>query len=183
MNLGKHWWAIFIRGIVAILFGILLLTATGFTMRILIIFLGLYFLIDGILAIIASGVAASKHKSWWLLLLEGLVSLGIGIFVLVLPSLTLLVLLYLIAIWAIITGIFEFVASIVSSWAASGKIFLGIVGVLSVILGLVIILYPTLSLIAITWLVAIYAFVIGLSLIFFSFKLRVQSETELSKEK
>jgi len=174
MNPTKHWWAILFRGIVAVLFAILLVTATGFTLKVLIILLGLYLLLDGLLAIIAS-FSVTGHKNWWLLLLEGIVSIAAGIFVFVLPTLTLVILVYLIAIWAVITGLFEFFASIVSSWAAPGKIFLGVTGVISVILGLIIFLYPLISLVAMIWLVAIYALVIGLSLIIFSFKLKAGS--------
>jgi len=171
MNLTKHWWAILIRGIVAVALAILLVTATGFTLNVLIIILGLYLLLDGLLAIIAS-LAATGHKNWWVLLLEGIVSLAAGIAVFAWPALTLLILVYLVAIWAIITGIFEFVASIVASWASPGKIFIGAVGVLSVILGTIILIYPLISLMAMIWLIAIYALVIGLALIIFSFKIK-----------
>lgn len=174
-NLAKHWWAILIRGIVAVLFAILLVTATGFTLNVLIILLGLYLLLDGLFAVIASLVAASKHKSWWLLLLEGIVSVAAGIFVFALPTLTLVILVYLVAAWAIITGLLEFVASLIATWALPGKIFLGVTGVISVILGIIIFLYPVISLEAMIWLVAIYALVVGLTLIIFSFKLKAGS--------
>jgi uncharacterized membrane protein HdeD (DUF308 family) len=175
-NLSKHWWAIFVRGIIGILFAILLVTATGFTLSVLILLLGLYFFLDGLFSVIASFMAASNHKRWWLLFLEGLFSIVAGIFVFAKPDLTLIILVYIIAIWAIITGIFEFVASFISTWASKGKVFLGIAGVISVILGLIILLYPGISLIAMIWLAAIYAFVIGLTLIIFSVKLRVQKQ-------
>jgi len=137
--------------------------------------LGLYLLLDGLFTVIASFVAASKHKSWWLLLLEGLVSITAGIFVFALPSLTLVILVYLVAAWAVITGLLEFVGSLIATWALPGKIFLGVTGVISVILGIIIFLYPVISLVAMIWLVAIYAFVIGLTLIIFSFKIKAAS--------
>lgn len=174
-QLAKHWWAILIRGIVAVIFAILLVTATGFTLEILIILLGVYLLLDGLLAVIASFVAASNHKSWWLLLFEGLITLAAGIFVFASPSLTLVILVYLVAAWAIITGLLEFVASLIATWAIPGKVFLGVTGVLSVILGIIIFLYPVISLVTMVWLVAIYGFVVGLSLIIFSFKLKAAS--------
>lgn len=172
-KLAKHWWAILIRGIVAIAFAFLAFLATGFTLKLLLIFLGLYFLLDGLFAIIGSFMAAKDHKKWWILLLEGIISLAAGIVVFIWPAATLIVLVYLVAIWAIITGVFEFLASVMASWAAPGKIFIGITGVLSVILGIVIFSYPLLTITAIIWLLGIYAIVTGLSLIFFSFKLRL----------
>lgn len=171
--MAKHWWAILIRGIIAVLFAILLIAATGFTLKVLIVILGIYLLFDGLLSVLA-GIAATSHKHWWLLIVEGLISLAAGIFVFALPNVTLLVLVYLVAIWAVITGLFEFIASFAATWASTGKIFLGVGGVISVILGIIIFLYPVISLFAMIWLVAIYALVFGISLIIFSIKLKGQ---------
>lgn len=170
-KLAKHWWAILIRGIVALLFAFLAFLATGFTLKLLLIFLGVYLLLDGLFAIIGA-LSATDHKNWWVLLLEGIISIAAGIFVLAWPSLSLLILVYIVAIWAVITGIFEFIASLAASWAAPGKIFIGLTGVLSVILGIVIFAYPAMSIIAAIWLMGIYAFLIGISMIIFSIKLK-----------
>lgn len=170
-NVHKHWWAILLRGIIGILFAILLVTATGFALDVLIILLGVYLLFDGLLSVIASFLATG-HKNWWLLLLEGIVSVIVGIFVLAMPGATLTILIYLVAIWAIITGFFEFIASLVSSWAIPGKVFIGVTGVISFVLGVIILIYPLISLVAMIWLIAIYAFVIGLTLTISSFKFK-----------
>lgn len=170
-KLAKHWWAILLRGVVAVLFALLAFLATGFTLNLLIIFLGIYLLLDGLLSVIGA-LMATNHAKWWVLLLEGIVSIAAGIFVFALPDITLLVLIYLVAIWAVITGIFEFLASLIASWAEPGKIFIGVSGVLSVILGIVIFIYPLFSITAAIWLIGIYALLIGLSLIFFSFRLK-----------
>lgn len=169
----NHWWVILLRGIIAIIFALLAFLATGFTLKLLLIFLGIFLLLDGLLAIIGSFIAIG-HKNWWLLLLEGAISLGAGIIVFALPSITLLVLVYLVAFWAVITGLFEFLASIMATWAAPGKIFLGLTGVLSVILGIIIFFNPAFSIVAAIWLLGIYALIAGLSLIFFSFKVKSQ---------
>lgn len=173
-NLSKHWGAILTRGIIAILFAILLVTATGFTLSVLILLLGLYFFLDGLVSIIGSFIAAAHHKKWWLLMLEGIISLAAGVFVFVWPELTLVILIYIVAFWAIITGIFEFVASFWATWASDGKIFLGVAGVLSFILGVAILLYPGISLIAMIWLSAIYNFVAGLAFVIFAIKLKAK---------
>lgn len=172
-KLAKHWWAILLRGIIALIFAFLALFATGFTLNLLLLFLGIYLLLEGLLAIIGAFMATS-HKNWWILLLEGIVSLGFGIAVLVWPGLTLMVLVYLVALWAVITGLFEFIASVSASWAIPGKAFLGVVGVLSVIVGIIIFINPLISIVLITWLIGIYALVAGLALIFFSLKLKTQ---------
>jgi len=174
-NLAKHWWAFLVRGIVAIVFAILLLTATGFTLQVLIILLGLYLVLDGLFAIIASLMTSPEHKNTWLLTVEGIVSILAGIFVLALPGTTLVILVYLVAIWAVVTGIFEIIAAFISSWAIPGKSFVGIAGLISILLGLIILLYPLISLIAMIWLVAIYDLVIAITLIILGIKLKAGS--------
>jgi uncharacterized membrane protein HdeD (DUF308 family) len=171
-KLAKHWWSILVRGIVALLFALLAFFATGFTLSLLVIFLGVYLVLDGLFAIIGGLMACCDHKNWWMLLIEGIVSLAAGIFVLLWPEISLVIMLYIVAIWAILTGIFEFIASMTASWAAPGKVFLGTTGVLSIILGVMVVIYPTFSLAAITWLLGIYALVIGVSLIFMGLRLR-----------
>lgn len=177
-KLAKHWWAILLRGVVAIIFALLAIFATGFTLDLLLIFLGVYLLLDGLFAIIGSVVAMSHRKKWWLLLLEGLFTVAASMFILLLPGITLVISVYIIAIWAIVTGIFEFLASIMVSWAEEGKIFIGVVGVLSVVLGMMIFIYPTFSVTAIIWLVGIYALVIGFSLLFLGLKLKAVNTIE-----
>lgn len=167
----KHWWAILIRGIVAVVFGFLAILATGFTLDLLLIFLGIYLLLDGLFAVIGS-LTITDHKHWWTLLIEGLFSIAFGIVIFAWPNIYLLVLIYIVALWAIVTGIIEFLASITASWAVPGKVFLGITGVFSVILGILIFAYPGFSISAIVWLIGIYAIIIGLSLMIFSFKVK-----------
>jgi uncharacterized membrane protein HdeD (DUF308 family) len=171
-KLAKHWWAILVRGVVAILFSLLAFFATGFTLELLLIFLGVYLVLDGLFAIIAGFMACGDHKNWWLLLIEGIVSLVAGIFVFAWPNISLVIMVYIVAFWAVITGIFEFLASMSASWAAPGKIFLGTTGVLSIILGVMMLMYPLFSLSIIIWLIGIYALVIGVSLVFFGLRLR-----------
>lgn len=172
-KLANHWWAILIRGIVAVAFAFLAFLATGFTLQLLLIFLGVYLILDGVFAVVGA-LMATSHKHWWMLLLEGIISLAAGIFIFAWPEATLLILIYIVAFWAIVTGIFEFLASISATWAAPGKIFLGVTGVLSILLGVMIFIYPGLSISAAIWLMGIYALVIGLALIFFSLRLRAE---------
>lgn len=167
----KHWWAILIRGIVAIIFGFLAILATGFTLDLLLIFLGIYLLLDGLFAVVGSFMI-TDHKHWWTLLIEGVVSIAFGIVIFAWPEIYLLVLIYIVALWAIITGIIEFLASIAATWAAPGKVFVGVTGVLSVILGILIFAYPGFSISAAIWLIGVYAIIIGLSLMIFSFKVK-----------
>ena len=168
----KAWGSILLRGIVAIVFAFLAFFWTGLTLEVLVLILGIYLLIEALLSFIATGVLANEHGKWWLMLLNGLFSLIIAIIIFSYPGLTLLILVYFIGIWAIITGLVEFVASFTAPWAEEAKVAVGVAGVISIILGLIILFNPAISIIVMMWLVGIYLLVFGISMIAFAMKLK-----------
>ena len=101
----RYWWALVIRGIVAILFGLAALFWPELTLVVLVLLFGAYALIDGIFAVLAALGDRGAHPNWGMLLIGGLISIIIGIITFFLPGITALVLLYLIAFWAILIGI------------------------------------------------------------------------------
>lgn len=167
-----YWWTILIRGIVAVLFAVIALFWPGFTLELLILLFALYVLIDGILAIISAIKAAEHHKQWWLFLLEGIVGLTVGILTLIWPQITAVILVYLIAAWAIITGIFEMWAAFVAPFNTGNKVLLGIVGLLSVLIGMILVIHPFEGVIALVWIIGLYAFIVGILFIAFSFQVK-----------
>lgn len=105
-------------------------------------------------------------------LLEGLLGIAIGIFALTLPSVTLFVLLYVIAAWAIITGLMEIIAVLSSSWNESTKLLVGFAGIASILLGVFMFLYPSSSLLVLSWLLGIYALIFGILLMMFGVQIK-----------
>src|ERR1700728_3409648 len=108
----RNWWMWLIRGIVAILFGILASRWPGDTLVVIGLLFGAYALVDGIFAILATIRAAETHQRWWPLMVEGLVGLLIAAITFYDVGITLLALYFTIAAWAFVTGVLEIVAAI-----------------------------------------------------------------------
>ena len=165
----NHWWAILVRGIVAILFALLAFFWTGLTLELLVFLLGFYLLLDGIFAVMA-GLVSIGYKHWWMLLLEGAISAAAGIAVFTWPGVTVAVLVILIAIWALVSGLIELIAAFTAHWATAGKLVVGLSGVISIILGLLLFIMPDLGIEVMIWIMGFYALVFGVALITFSFQ-------------
>src|SRR5438132_12504259 len=110
--LTRNWWALALRGILAILLGLAAIVLPGVTLAVLITLFGAYAVVDGVLAIIAGVRAAERHERWWSPVLKGLAGIAAGVVTFVQPALTALALLYLIGGWGIVTGILELRAAV-----------------------------------------------------------------------
>jgi uncharacterized membrane protein HdeD (DUF308 family) len=109
--LAKNWWMLLFRGIAAIIFGGLALAWPGMTLATLILFYGAFALVDGVLAVVAPIAGGTLVPRWWLAVI-GLLGIVAGILTFMMPGVTALVLLYLIAGWAIATGVFQIIGAI-----------------------------------------------------------------------
>jgi uncharacterized membrane protein HdeD (DUF308 family) len=163
-ELARNWWAVLIRGILALILGLLMIFVPPIiTMEILIIFLGAYFLVDGIFSIVA--VISGKTPHRWAMLAEGILSIVFGILVFVWPMMTALVLLFVVAIWAIITGIAELTYAGMHWKDGAGKWLLLIAGIISIILGIIILAQPGAGVLALVVFIEAYLIVFGIMLI------------------
>jgi uncharacterized membrane protein HdeD (DUF308 family) len=156
----RHWWAFALRGVVAILFGVLAFAWPGVTLTVLVLFWGAFALVDGVLALVAAFRTDHDHR--WGLLLEGVVGIGAGIVTFVWPGLTALVLLYIIAVWALLTGVLELVAAVRLRKVIQNEWWLALSGIASVLFGLVLLAAPGAGAVAVVWLIAAYAIVFGI---------------------
>ena len=171
-SLSQNWWLVLLRGLLAILFGILAFAWPAITWLTLILMFGIYAIVDGIIAIV-SGLARTKESPrWWTFLIEGLLGIGAGIVALVWPGLTSLVLIYMIASWAIITGILEIAAAIRLRNEISNEWMLGLGGLVSIGLGILLFFQPAAGGLAIIWTIAAYALIFGVLLVILGFRLR-----------
>ncbi|GCE09625.1 HdeD family acid-resistance protein [Dictyobacter aurantiacus] len=153
-------WSLLFRGVIAILFGILALGWPGKTLLLLVVLFGAYAIVDGI-ANVFSAIRGRSLHNWGLLLLEGIVSILAGIIAFVWPGLTALAFVYVIAAWAVITGIAEVVAAFSSQLNVGTDWWLALAGLASIIFGIWIAIQPRLGLLAVIWLIGFYAIIFG----------------------
>jgi uncharacterized membrane protein HdeD (DUF308 family) len=159
--LARNWWVLGLRGVIAILFGLAAFFWPGLTIFTLVILFGAYALVDGLFAILAAFRAAEQHTRWWPLVVEGLVGIAVGLLTFFYPGVTAVALLYIIAAWAIVTGIFEIIAAIQLHQEISNEWLLGLSGVASVLFGILAMVTPSAGALAIVWLIGVYAIVFG----------------------
>ena len=169
--LTRNWWALALRGIFAVLLGLAAFVLPGITLAVFVALFGAYAVVDGVLAIIAGVRAAERHERWWSPVLKGLAGIVAGVLAFVWPALTALALLYLIAAWAIVTGVLEILAA-VHLHRAHGEWLLVLNGVLSVLFGFLVIVWPGAGLLTLLWLIGTYAIVFGVVLLVLAFRLR-----------
>jgi len=167
----RNWWALALRGIFAILFGLAAFVIPGVTLAVLVALFGAYAVIDGVLAIIAGIRAAERHERWWSPVLKGLAGIVAGVLIFAWPALTVLLLLYLMAGWAIVTGVLELVAA-AHLHRAHGEWLLILNGVLSIVFGLFVIAWPGAGVVTVLWMIGVYAIVFGVVLLVLAFRLR-----------
>jgi len=176
-QLARHWWVIGLRGLAAILFGVLAFVWPGMTLAVLVLLFGAYALVDGVLTLIAAFRGGVQHRI--VMLVEGVVSVLTGLAAFVWPGLTALVLLYIIAFWAIVTGVLEIVAAIRVRRAISNELGLVIGGVLSVVFGVVLLIAPGAGALAVIFLIGAYAVVFGIALLGLAWRLREHHQTAI----
>ena len=157
-------WGLALRGILAILFGLLVWAWPAIALHVLVILFGIFSIAGGIFALLA-GIRAVITRSRWLLIIEGVLSVLAGIIALGWPAITAVALLFVIAIWAIATGVTEIIGAFRTGGAGALEWLLILSGVVSVIFGILLIVWPGLGLLALVWLIGIYAVLYGILLL------------------
>ncbi len=175
----RHWWMLLLRGVLAIMFGAMSFAWPRITVAVLVLLFGAYVLVDGAFAVAAAVTAPKELKGWWALLIEGLLGVGAGIVTFVWPAITALVLLWLIALWAVLTGVFEIAAAVQLRKIITGEWLLVVSGILSLLFGLLLIVMPVAGALAIVWLIGAYAVVFGILLCALAIRLKTLSKANV----
>ncbi|MBI1880657.1 MAG: HdeD family acid-resistance protein [Chloroflexi bacterium] len=170
-SLARNWWALVLRGVLAILFGLAAFVWPGLTILTLTFVFGFYALLDGIFALVAAWSNRSRER-WWVLLLEGLLGIAAGVIAFMSPGVTALALLTVIAVWAILTGILEIMAAIRLRREIQNEWTLGLGGLASIIFGVLLLIWPGSGLVTISWIIGVYAIAFGIMMLMLGFRLR-----------
>jgi uncharacterized membrane protein HdeD (DUF308 family) len=172
VQLSKNWGWIVLRGVAAILFGILSFAWPGITLTVLVLLWGAYALIDGAVALTTAFRVRPGGKPMWSFALLGLVGIAAGVVTFARPGITAIALLALIATWAMITGVLEIVAAIRFRKMIPNEWLLGLAGLLSVVFGVLLVAQPRAGALTVVWLIAWYAILLGLALTMLGFRIR-----------
>jgi uncharacterized membrane protein HdeD (DUF308 family) len=174
--LAQNWWALALRGVCAILFGVIALVVPGAVLITLALFFAAYLLVDGILAIVAAVRAAQRHERWGMLLAEGVVDIAVGVIAFVFPVSAVLAFVFVTAAWALLTGVLLMVAAFKLN-RQHGRAWMALSGIISVLFGIALIVAPLVGAVVLTWWFAGYAIAFGALLLVLAFKLRSRNDT------
>ncbi|GGV25076.1 membrane protein [Actinomadura cremea] len=174
--MARHWWVLALRGAFAVLFGIVAWVWPGITVWALVLLFGAYALVDGAMALAHAvrGTTAGVSRGW--LGVSGAAGIVLGALALLWPAATALVLLWLIGIWAVVTGVFEIIAAIALRRELRGEWFYALTGAISVVFGILLLTWPVSGALALVWLIGLASILFGAALIGAAFRLRKLGE-------
>jgi len=164
----RNWWALALRAVAAIIFGIFAILWPGVTLQVLVLFFAAYMLVDGVFAIIA-GLSGVQRQ--WLLVIEGVLDLIVGFIAFAWPAIALLAFIYLVAFWAILSGV-ALLAVGLRLHRSNGEALLVLSGGLSLLWGIVIFFWPIAGEVAMAWWIGAYALLFGIFMLSLALRLR-----------
>lgn len=172
IGLAKWWWTLVVRGVIAIVFGLLAFMTPTFGIAMLVALFAVWALVDGVASLLAGIRTRGQDRSWWIEILEGVVSIAAGVVALLLPGFAAEVLVLLVALWAIVTGVIEIGLAIRLRRVLEGEVWLALAGVASILFGGLILLFPAAGALSLVWLIGSFAIAFGAFLVMLGWRLR-----------
>lgn len=169
--LAHNWWVLLVRGLAGILFGLFAFAWPGFTLLTLVLLYGVYVAVEGFCEIMAAIRGGTMAPRWWLAL-AGVIALLAAAVTFLMPGITALVLLYIIGAWAVVRGVFEIAGAIQLRKEIAGEWMLILSGILSILFGLCVFVWPGATAISLVWLIGLYAFAAGVLCVGLAFRLK-----------
>jgi uncharacterized membrane protein HdeD (DUF308 family) len=174
---GRNWWVLLLRGLLAIVLGVLVFSRPVWSLGAVMLAFGVYALIEGASALFAAILGRRYRDDRWLLLLEGIIGIGVGVVTLRTPAVTAVLMIFFIAIWALATGVLRIVESMRLRREMRGEVWLALGGVASVIFALVVMMRPLAGAIAMVRVIGVYALILGATEVMLAFRVRGARET------
>jgi uncharacterized membrane protein HdeD (DUF308 family) len=171
-TLKRHWWVPVLRGIAAVLFGIMAFVYPGLTVAVLVLLFGAWILVDGVFRVIGAIGHRASDKEWGFDLIIGIMGIIIGFLTFHAPRITALALIIYIAAWALMIGATEIALAIKLRREIKGEWFLILMGLLSIVFAVMLLWNPLPGALALVWLIGSYAIVFGFLAIILGFRLR-----------
>jgi uncharacterized membrane protein HdeD (DUF308 family) len=168
----KHWWLVALRGAFAVLFGILAWAWPGMTVLVLVMLWGAYAFADGVVALMTAFRWRDSGRPLWAWILIGVAGIAAGVVTFLRPGVTAITLLTLIAVWAIVVGVFQILTAIRVRKEIDNEWWLILSGAASVIFGGLMLMSPGAGAVAVIWIISLYAIVFGILLLFLAFRLK-----------
>jgi uncharacterized membrane protein HdeD (DUF308 family) len=169
--LADRWWIMAVRGVAAIVFGVLTFIWPGASLFALVLLFGAYSVVDGAFNI-GAGISMRGEPRWGWLVFGGAISIAVGVLTFLWPGITAFALLMLIAAWALVTGVAEIAAAIRLRKHVRGEWLLALSGILSIAFGVLMFLFPGTGALAVVLWIGAYAVVFGVLLLALAFRLR-----------
>jgi uncharacterized membrane protein HdeD (DUF308 family) len=172
IGLARWWWVVVLRGVVAIVFGVLAFVAPSLGLALFVALFAIWALVDGVGSLVTGIRTRGQDRSWWIEILEGIAGVAAGVIAVLFPAFAAEVLLVLIAAWAIVTGMIEIVLAVRLRRVIEGEAWLALAGVVSILFGVVVVLFPAAGALSVVWLIGSFAMAFGVFLVLLGWRLR-----------
>jgi uncharacterized membrane protein HdeD (DUF308 family) len=168
----RSWWVLLLRGLLAVILGVLVFTRPAWTLATMVLAFGIYAIIEGTSALIAAISGWRHREDRWLLLMEALIGIGVGILTLRTPAITAVALIFLIAAWAMATGVLRVVEGMRLRRTIRGEVWLVLGGVASIVFSLIVMMRPLAGALALVKVIGAYAIILGVTELMLAFRVR-----------
>ena len=170
--MSRYWWVVLLRGVLAVVFGIVALTYPGMTLASLVLFFAAFALVDGISNVLHAFSGRKNNESWWVMLLEGLLGITFGVITFQAPAITAMVLLLYIGFWAVASGVLRIILAVRLRNEIEGEWWMVLGGLVSILFGFTMVARPAAGALAVLTLIGFWSIATGIFLVFVSFKVK-----------
>lgn len=170
--MSRFWWMLILRGVISLLFALLAFTRPEVTFTAMVIMLGAFFLADGLLALYLGWQMRGEDDEWWSVFLEGGLGVVLGLMALLRPEIAAATIVMFIALWCLLSGVFEIFSAIRLRKEIENEWMLGLAGLVSIALGVLMLFNPTAGAISMMWWIGIYAAIFGVFFVLLGLRLR-----------